>query len=220
VFLTLAGCVPYETHEEVTTEYNKLLKAHNDLRAKYNTLLAGQQGGGAGDSSATVALLQEELQAKKDELRSIKEKLDTIGFDPKDIEGIGPGFDLNPSGSIALEEGIFFNSGSAELKPSGQKALDKLASLLKSKYAGENFRVEGHTDDDPIRKARAVGTNLNLGYERAHSVFKYLNINHGIPETQFALATWGQTRPKVPNTSRENKAQNRRVEIFRLKTRV
>ncbi|MCB1198658.1 MAG: OmpA family protein, partial [Deltaproteobacteria bacterium] len=48
--------------------------------------------------------------------------------------------------------------------------------------------------------------------KRAQSVKQYF-IDKGIDPKMIRSAGYGETKPKVPNTSKENKAKNRRVEF-------
>jgi chemotaxis protein MotB len=48
---------------------------------------------------------------------------------------------------------------------------------------------------------------------RAFSVIKYLSVVQKIPEKDLAAVGHGEYRPLVPNTTAENRAKNRRVEI-------
>jgi chemotaxis protein MotB len=48
---------------------------------------------------------------------------------------------------------------------------------------------------------------------RAFSVIKYLSNVQNIPEKDLAAVGHGEYRPLVPNTSPENQAKNRRVEM-------
>jgi outer membrane protein OmpA-like peptidoglycan-associated protein len=72
------------------------------------------------------------------------------------------------------------------------------------------IEISAHTDD--------VGTdeyNLDLSNKRAFSVTNYLR-NHGVPSSQLVAKGYGKSRPLVENTSDENRAKNRRVELVVL----
>jgi len=101
---------------------------------------------------------------------------------------------------------IHFRSGKAILTPDSYPILDQIVELLK---ANPNVKIEigGHTD--------SVGSssyNLRLSEARANSVRGYL-IQHGIPAERLMARGYGETRPIAPNTTREGRAQNRRVEF-------
>ncbi|MEZ6189111.1 MAG: OmpA family protein [Planctomycetota bacterium] len=117
---------------------------------------------------------------------------------------------ISQYGGIVLESEIFFAAGQHALTPAGKKALKGLAELLsRPEYATKVVEVVGHTDSDPIRKAKnRYRDNYDLGAMRANSVRVELE-GLGIPSNQTYLSSWGPTRPLQAGV----KAKNRRVEI-------
>ena len=202
----VVGCVPYAVHENVVIEKDRLRKMHDDLRAKYNRLL---QQLNISDPEQ-VALLQKLLAGKEQIIGDLKNQLDRLKFDEFDV---APGVTVGPRGQLILSD-LLFRSGSADIGKDGRGALDQLATVLKTKYAGETFHLIGHTDTDPIKNSRWE-TNLNLGLKRANQVFKYLFLEHGLKETQFRISSYGTLDPVAANDTKANKARNRRVEVFR-----
>ena len=101
---------------------------------------------------------------------------------------------------------ILFESDEAVLTPSSNAILDRIASLAKQ-FAGTSIEVQGHTDNtgDPVR-------NLALSQRRADAVVLAL-AGRGVPLEQLSGVGFGITKPKLPNTSNENRAINRRVEF-------
>jgi flagellar motor protein MotB len=111
--------------------------------------------------------------------------------------------------SIGVEDSVTFDSGSTKLKDTSHKVLRNVASVLKSRFAGRRFYIEGHTDSDPIVKTKdRFRSNRHLSSERADSVAAYL-IEQGVPETNIVVVGYGQFDPRDPKA----KAKNRRVEI-------
>jgi flagellar motor protein MotB len=215
--VSLVSCVPYQTHDELSTEYQRLSKAHEDLSTKYNRLVQGMDRGDGSASVGQIQLLEDELNLKKRLIADLEKRLENIPgpqFVMDDLKDI-PDAEIGTEGQLILKEGILFNSGSDQLKNQGRSSLDAIASLLSSKYQGETIHIIGHTDNQPIVKARPTEFNVNLGFKRAYQVFKFLNKKHGIPEDQFVITSFGFTKPKVPNNDLYGRAQNRRVEIYR-----
>ena len=101
---------------------------------------------------------------------------------------------------------IYFDSNKYDLKPESTTELEKLLKLLK---INPNIIIEisGHTDD--IGKD---AENMVLSKNRAKSVLDYLIIN-GIKPANIKSLGYGETKPALPNTSAENRLQNRRIEI-------
>lgn len=73
---------------------------------------------------------------------------------------------------------------------------------------GSSLKIGGHTDNLGL-----AGTNNRLSQERADFVSKYLSENANIDISKISATGFGSSKPIVPNTTKENKARNRRVEI-------
>lgn len=114
---------------------------------------------------------------------------------------------------IALESDVLFDSGKTTLKPAGQTALAKVAGVLAS-ITDRKYQVAGHTDDVPIHTAH-FASNWELSTARAVEVVKFL-ISNGMKPQQLSAAGFGEFDPVVPNTTPEQRAQNRRIEIVLL----
>jgi len=109
-------------------------------------------------------------------------------------------------GQVLSFNNIYFDSGSANIKPESFPVLDTVAQTLLANE-GVRVRIVGHTDSDG-----STSYNQGLSERRAQSVYEYL-VNKGIPAARLTTAGYGEERPAVPNTSAANKAQNRRIEF-------
>ena len=107
---------------------------------------------------------------------------------------------------VSIEGDVLFDSGKTALKENAKKSLDKVAAILKDKYAGKYIRVAGFTDTDPIKKS-GFKDNYYLGFDRAYSVREYI-IKKGLDGKVISLSSFG---PDVPL---KTKAQSRRVEVI------
>lgn len=100
----------------------------------------------------------------------------------------------------------FFDVDKSVLKPEGRAKLDDLAS----KVGGINLEVivaVGHTDSDG-----SDAYNQRLSERRANAVKAYL-VSKGVEAGRIFAEGKGETQPVAANTTREGKAQNRRVEV-------
>ena len=102
-----------------------------------------------------------------------------------------------------------FASGTARVTRDMKLILVKM--VPKMKQATYAIAVEGHTDNDPIRSPM-FESNWELSAARASAVVRYL-ISEGVSPQKFRAIGFGDTQPKFPNDTRENKAKNRRVDI-------
>ena len=101
---------------------------------------------------------------------------------------------------------IFFDFDDYTLRKESYPELNRLLDYLKT-IQFNTITIEGHTDD--------IGDeayNMNLSQKRSQSVAKYL-ISKGIAKSKIQTVGYGAKKPLAPNTTEENRQQNRRVEI-------
>lgn len=111
---------------------------------------------------------------------------------------------------IALPNDILFDSGSTVLKPAGQKALEKIATVLAT-IDDRQFLIAGHTDNVPIKTGR-YQSNWELSTERAVNVVTFL-VKKGMSPKTLSAGGYSEFDPVAANDTEANKAQNRRIEI-------
>jgi lipid-binding SYLF domain-containing protein len=115
----------------------------------------------------------------------------------------------------ALEKGrvtlsnVHFETGSAELTPQSEAALNDALTALKE-HPDWKIRVEGFTDDQGSKEA-----NLKLSTARAEAVENWL-ADHGIDRSRLSAKGYGEARPVASNSTAEGRAKNRRVELVRV----
>lgn len=112
---------------------------------------------------------------------------------------------------IQLRDYILFESGTAQLKPESTVVLDKVSGLLHS--IDNKILVEGHTDDVPINTS-IYPSNWELSTARAVNVVKYFIEKNNLEPIRLSASGYGEYHPIVENTSNENRAKNRRVNIL------
>jgi len=112
--------------------------------------------------------------------------------------------DYEPQTVLAVN----FKSGSSLLSKDSKTKLDEVATkALNSK--GYVIEVSGFTD-----ATGSVARNRALSQRRADTVIRYLVENHSIPLRRIVTPYgYGETNPVGENTSRDGRAQNRRVEV-------
>lgn len=101
---------------------------------------------------------------------------------------------------------IFFETGSAELKPESYVELDKLVELL-TQNPKIKIEIAGHTDNVGAKDA-----NMKLSDQRAKSVSNYLE-SKGILSSRLTNKGYGDTKPVDDNNTVEGRANNRRTEF-------
>jgi OmpA-OmpF porin, OOP family len=115
------------------------------------------------------------------------------------------GRELKSAGKTIIY-GIYFDTGSAVIKPESAPALAEMLKLLNATPTLKAFIV-GHTDN--------VGTldvNLKLAADRADALVKAL-VGRGIAAARLKAAGVGPYSPIASNKDEQGRAQNRRVEM-------
>jgi len=129
-------------------------------------------------------------------------------------EAIGISTQIDERGLVIhIEESALFDPGKDELKPEAFAALDLVSKQLKG--IQNPIRIEGHTDNTPIKTAR-FPSNWELSAARAITVVRYLADKHEIDPTKLSALGYGEFRPIANNSTPEGRALNRRVDIVVL----
>jgi len=114
---------------------------------------------------------------------------------------------------VVFNADTFFDFDKASLKPEGRQLLDQVVSQVNT-LTLETIIAVGHTD-----WTGSDAYNQKLSERRAASVKTYL-VENGIDANRIYTEGKGKTSPVAPNTTREGRAQNRRVEIEIVGTRT
>jgi len=116
---------------------------------------------------------------------------------------------LSSKGFIDLY-GVYFDTDKTVVKPESTATLDEVASLLKIDKSLK-LEISGHTDNTGSKDH-----NLALSQARAQAVVQVLVTKYGIDPKRLTAKGYGDTKPVAPNTTDDNKAKNRRVELRKI----
>ena len=111
-----------------------------------------------------------------------------------------------PPPTVNIIGGINFASGSADILPESYATLNQIFEQLKN-HPTLRISIEGHTDDRGGDAANQV-----LSEKRAAAVESYF-IQYGIEASRLVSVGYGESQPRVSNTTAENRKINRRIEI-------
>ena len=134
----------------------------------------------------------------------------------RDVLGSQPGIRIVGDRFVFQSE-VLFSKGSDQLENEGQKQMQQLAGTLRAitvkipKTIDWILRVDGHTDQIPIRTTR-FPSNWELSTARAISVVKFL-VQRGISPTNLAATGFGEFQPIDPRDTEEAYIRNRRIEL-------
>jgi outer membrane protein OmpA-like peptidoglycan-associated protein len=130
----------------------------------------------------------------------------TRGTDPMNPEDDVP----VKVGQVIILEGVTFKTGSAEITGTSEDILAKaLKGLLD--YPEVEVEIAGHTDNTGSR-----ATNMKLSEQRAESVKNWLT-GRGVEPKRISTSAHGPDKPIAPNTTKEGRDKNRRIEFIRTK---
>jgi outer membrane protein OmpA-like peptidoglycan-associated protein len=110
---------------------------------------------------------------------------------------------------LVIKSGIFFEPGTGDIGPNVAQEFDRITDFVKS-FSPSKLIIEGHTDSDGDEKANQALSELLAEEINDYLIYSYEEITPDMIETH----GYGETRPIVPRDTPENKALNRRIEIF------
>src|SRR3954465_14289988 len=150
-------------------------------------ILAGAAIGGAAGN-----LIGKKMDAQAKEL--------TQAVPTAQVARVGEGINMT------FESGLMFKVNSSDISDSYKSDLNSAAEVF-VKYPETNIIIEGHTDN-----TGSHDLNMSLSEKRAKAVAAYL-ISKGVVESRLTTKWYGETQPKYPNDTEENRQKNRRVEL-------
>lgn len=105
----------------------------------------------------------------------------------------------------SIELNVLFDVDKYNIKKEYESEIKSFIDFLK-KYPNVQVEISGHTDSDGDDKH-----NQKLSQNRADEIKKYM-FAKGIDAKRITTVGYGESIPKYPNDSPENKAMNRRIE--------
>ncbi len=174
-------------------------------------VLDGQGRAVAAAASPSVAPASPDL-ARAAEMASLRASLGAV------IQAHGELSDLDLNADarglvLSLPEAGSFPSGQADPTAEAQRVLADIGRVLAT--VPNAIRVEGHTDDVPMKSDR-YASNWELSTARATRVVELLVERASLPAGRLSAAGYAEFRPRVANDSPDHRARNRRVDIVVL----
>lgn len=145
---------------------------------------------------------------KDDDGDGVVNRLDQCPGTPKGVQVDVKGCEIKAE--IRLE-GVNFETNSDRLLPGAEGRLNQAAATLQ-KNPTIKVEVAGHTDSDG-----SAAYNESLSARRAQTVHDYL-ADRGVAVNRMTVRGYGESQPIADNSTREGKAQNRRV-VLRITER-
>jgi chemotaxis protein MotB len=114
---------------------------------------------------------------------------------------------------VGLMNTVLFDPGSAKIKPESVPTLVAIGQIANGVH--NYIRIEGNTDDVP-QSSPQFPSNWELSVVRATEVLRLMIDQSGVAPDKISAVGYGEYRPSVPNTSAENRAKNRKVDVVIL----
>ncbi len=118
---------------------------------------------------------------------------------------------------VGLMNTVLFDPGSAQIKPESIPTLVAIGQIANGVH--NYIRIEGNTDDVP-QSSPQFPSNWELSVVRATEVLRLMIAQSGVSPDKISAVGYGEYRPSVPNTSVENRARNRKVDIVILSDKL
>ncbi len=223
------GCVPFwiyhravKTNEDYVQSIDGHQKEHADLARRTKEAEVKSQSLELRNKELYEKLLNAEgaIGELEKEIRDrLPQVVETASVDLGLEKGV---ITVTPDRKISIAGDVLFTLGSTKLTAKAESILKMLAPMLKNEFKEAYIRIEGHTDDVPIKKPETLKkfpTNWHLSVGRAVSVLLELN-KLGVPKEKMYAAGYGEFKPRVPNARGHKGAkENRRVEIAIVATK-
>jgi len=202
---------------------NRRLKESNDRLVAENNRLEQELAA----SEKDVEVKARQIDQLRHELSDLKLNTPVARARPaslKDDLQMPPEIEIQhtPRGILLrLQDQVFFSLGRATLSTRGKSILDRVAQQLRGRYRDHLIRVEGHTDDIPVKKVKKIyPSNWELSTARACAVVRYLVDRGKLTPTRIYPAGYAYHRPISTAKTDAARSKNRRVEILILNERV
>ncbi len=222
-------------YEETTAAYMaQLTGKNNDLTSA--RLLLEEREKELNEKESRLEVLQKEYEERKEHMNDLTRKLEEkeqelkkaleekeraineirqkvadalVGFENKGLK-----IEVKDGKVyVSMEDKLLFASGSWTVSAEGMKAITELSKILEEN-TDINVMVEGHTDNVAYRGKKEVKDNWDLSVMRATAIVKALLKNSNIAPNRITASGRGEYVPKVDNSTKENRAINRRTEII------
>ncbi len=193
--------------DRAKAELAQLRAQIDQARVAMNTLK-----GEVADSKSQIDELRREKDAATQAQHSLEQEMRN-SLESKDITIS----ELQGKLTVNILDRIMFNSGEAELKPEGEKVLQKIAGVL-AQYPKRQIHVIGHTDNVPIRSsARSrFASNWELSTARATAAVRYLCEKANVEPRRLGAVGYGEFHPIADNSTADGRAKNRRIALVVL----
>tara|TARA_B100001059_G_scaffold42834_2_gene34728 strand:- start:37294 stop:38190 length:897 start_codon:yes stop_codon:yes gene_type:complete len=162
------------------------------------------------DRMTRVDELEGLITRQQEAMRNLKEKLSDalLNFEDKGLTVEA----RDGKVYVSMENKLLFRSGSWTVGAEGRMAIEELGNVL-ADNPDIAILIEGHTDNVPFSGKGPLKGNWDLSTKRATAIVNQLLENPDILPQNLTAAGRGEYLPIAPNSTREGRAANRRIEV-------
>ena len=162
------------------------------------------------DRMARVDELEGLITRQQEAMRNLKEKLSDalLNFEDKGLTVEA----RDGKVYVSMENKLLFRSGSWTVGAEGRLAIEELGNVL-ADNPDIAILIEGHTDNVPYSGKGPLKGNWDLSTKRATAIVNQLLENPDIIPQNLTAAGRGEYLPIAPNSTRQGRAANRRIEV-------
>ncbi len=204
---------------EFNEKVNSLKSTNDALTQESNSKLSLLSGSKAPISAVNLEQINQQLasmdQAEVAKARTLNDSINLV-LNKKLTKGLENSEGINVQVDetvvmINISDDLLFNTGSYRVSSKAHPLLEKLSEVIKSEPSVEVI-IEGHTDSRTI-KTGVLEDNWDLSVKRATSIVRLLQNKFKVAPAQLIASGRSCYAPLVENTSKENRALNRRTRV-------
>ena len=187
------------------TELKKRIAENEELMEKI-----AERENELADRMARVDEFERLITLQQEAMRNLKEKLSNalLNFEDKGLTVEA----RDGKVYVSMENKLLFRSGSWTVGAEGRLAIEELGNVL-ADNPDIAILIEGHTDNVPYSGKGPLKGNWDLSTKRATAIVIQLLENPDILPQNLTAAGRGEYLPIAPNSSRQGRAANRRIEV-------
>lgn len=163
--------------------------------------------------SGDEGVILSEVQAHRQLVEEQKKVFSDLNFyyTSKGLDGVVGAYLESGTITIRIPGDVLFPSGEVELSDAGKDVLASLRDFF-VRHHDQTINIRGHSDDVLPTGEGRYKDNWEISSMRAVTVLRYF-MDMGFKADRLTATGLADLQPLFPNTSEENRARNRRVEI-------
>lgn len=213
--------------ENYNTKINSLQKFNSDLKEENNVKLDMVEGNTAVMSNSMKTKMRGTLRkmdpSELSNARTLKDSMNlAVAYNLRksvDFSKLENSNDFNVNIDktvvmISVADNLLFNTASYTIKNEANELLEQLANVINSEPSMD-VMIEGHTDSRSINTP-VLQDNWDLSVKRATSIVRILEKKYNVDGSRLIASGRGSSVPLLDNSTKENRARNRRTRIVIL----